>query len=136
MCNPSIGGYEREKKSLLVGEAWAQSRTPCPADLSFVHRYTGESGRDYISHWNVTHSPDDQWNEYVELGASFFAELEALAACDEAAAHDAMRMAVTSATWSTEGWGEEGGFAWQMASAAIVGMRAIRAGWLRYLPAD
>lgn len=107
-----------------------------PVVLSFVHCYTGESGREYVNHWNVTHSPDDQWNEHVELGASYFAELEALAVCDEAAAHDAMRMAVTSVTWSTEGWGEESGFAWQMASAAIVGMRAIRAGWVRYLPAD
>ena len=106
------------------------------AALSFVLTYSDEYGRDYISHWNVVHAADDPWNERVELGETFFAEIEALAAQDERAAFDAMQLAVTASNWSAEGWGEETGFARQMANAAIVGLRAIRAGWSRDLPVE
>jgi hypothetical protein len=116
----------------------ADAQTPLQPSisLSFVHRYAGESGREYVNHWSVAHSPNDHWNRRVEAGAAFFAQLETLAFSDETAAHDAMRMAVLSPNWSSQGWGEESGFAWQMASAAIVGLRAIRAGWDRFQPVD
>ena len=119
-------------------EAVAQSADaarPLPK-LSFVHSYAGESGREYVNHWSVAHSPNDHWNRRVEAGAAFFAQLEALAASNETAAHDAMRMAILSPNWSSQGWGEESGFAWQMASAAIIGIRALREGWDRFRPAD
>ena len=123
-------------ENLAEAPRQASEASPLPASLSFVLTYSDECGRDYVSHWSVVHAADDPWNERVELGETFFAEVEDLAARDERAAFDAMQMAVTASSWSAEGWGEETGFARRMANAAIVGLRAIRAGWSRDLSAD
>ena len=136
MCDPSIGEVEHKETTLLSGDERVIERDVprSEIELSFVHRYLGESGREYVNHWSVAHSPNDHWNRRADAGTAFFGQIEAYAEADEAAAFDAMRMAVLSPNWSTQGWGEESGFAWQFASAAIVGLRAIRAGWERYQP--
>lgn len=138
MCNRPIKENQREAASASAVDSVEDAQTSVQPDvvLSFVHAYAGESGREYVNHWSVAHSPSDHWNRRVEAGAAFFAQLEALALADESATHDAMRMAVLSPNWSSQGWGEESGFAWQMASAAIVGLRAIRAGWDRFEPVE
>ena len=138
MCDRRIRESQQEAASASTVDSVEDAQTLLQLDvaLSFVHRYAGESGREYINHWSVAHSPNDHWNRRVEAGAAFFAQLETLALSDESAAHDAMRMAVLSPNWSSQGWGEESGFAWQMASAAIIGLRAIRAGSERFRPVE
>lgn len=132
-----VGCVANEVSHGLADAGTADTNTrESPTPPSFVLRYTDECDRTYVSYWNVTHAADDPWNERVELGVAFFAEVEELAARDERTAYDVMHLAVAASNWSAEGWGEETGFARQMAGAAIVGLRAIRAGWSRDLLVD
>ena len=95
-------------------------------DLPFV--VAAEAG-GIASHWSVPHDPVGLWAEGLDVGRGHFAAVAKLAEMDELEAAIAMTCPMNSGNgWKTEGWGIEEGFSRAMAGAAIVGLRAIRAG--------
>jgi hypothetical protein len=97
-------------------------------DLSFTSR----DKDDFILNWDVPHDKNGCWHEGIEIGLQHFAEIAELANADECEAFCAMQFAVNFGNWRTGGWGIETGFAKGMAAAAIVGLRALKAGAVPY----
>jgi len=110
-------------------------------DLSFTSR----DKDDFILNWDVPHDKNGCWHEGIEIGLKHFAEIAKLATADEYDAFVAMYCAMNNPGWKTTGWGIEMGFSKGMAAAAIVGLRALKAGaapydheaeWKKLLEAD
>lgn len=97
-------------------------------DLSFTRR--DENGG--MQNWSVPHDQAACWHNGKQIGAHLFTEVEALAANDEDEAFDAICFAMNNPGWQPFGWGIETGFSESLAAAAIIGLRAIREGVVRY----
>jgi hypothetical protein len=99
-------------------------------ELSFIKAQEGDDEsprRGISSNWNVTHTASDYWNQRVRVGERFAREVMELAMSDETDACHAIKFALCSRQWDGP-WGEESGFAGEIAKLAIVGMRALLAG--------
>jgi len=90
------------------------------------------------SNWSVPHAKDGYWGDTVPIGQRHFAEVAELASCNEKEAIAAIVFAITSPEWNHTpdgvGWGIEQGFSQELAEAAVIGLRAIREGFVT--PAD
>jgi hypothetical protein len=108
----------------------AQAQPRSRDDLSFTAR--DAEGR--LDNWRVVHSQNDNWGQTVPRGKGYFSEVAALAQFSEQDAFHAIYCAVNDRGWDNRGWGEEYGFSRELAAAAIVGLRALRAGAKRFNP--
>ncbi|SFN69450.1 hypothetical protein SAMN05216386_1655 [Nitrosospira briensis] len=97
-------------------------------DLSFAAR----DERDLLRMWHVPHDPKAYWSDGVEIGRQHFSEVVALADVNEYQAFVTLELVFNEPGWRTHGWGIECGFSKAVAEAAIVGLRAIRAGATPY----
>ena len=80
------------------------------------------------SHWSVPHDPNALYSEGVAVGRRHLEAVASLAESDEEQAALALSLAMNSSGWHIGGWGIEAGFSKALAEAAIVGLRAMRAG--------
>ena len=98
-------------------------------DLSFTMRDDG--GR--LNNWEVPHDKTAYWHEGVEIGLKHFSEVAELAKVSEYETFLAIDFAIScSPGWRPYGWGIECGFSQALVAAAIVGLRALRAGAAPY----
>lgn len=99
-------------------------------DLSFV-RVSANPDKGIESHWDVPHDEGTNYSDGLAMGRQMFAEVAELAEHDALGACLAMKLPMNSSnmsTWQDNGWGYELGFMQAMAEAAVVGLRAVKAG--------
>lgn len=92
-------------------------------DLSFYQKAIQPGA----CNWQVEDKRAEYWHDNQEAGRALFAEVAKLAEADELEAFYALLTAPTAPTWQSNG-GIESGFMERMAAAAVIGMRAMRAG--------
>jgi hypothetical protein len=97
-------------------------------DLSFTLR-DDEYG---LVSWSVPHDKQAYWTDGLKIGEQHFSEVAELAQFNEYEAFTAIQLAMNTPGWRPYGWGIEMGFSQALACAAIVGLRALRAGAAPY----
>jgi hypothetical protein len=97
-------------------------------DLSF----TARDDKDRLTGWSVPHDKNGFWHEGIKIGLQHFAEVAELAQTSEYETFVAITYAMNNPGWKPFGWGIEEGFSEGLAAAAIVGLRALRAGAAPY----
>lgn len=108
-------------------------------DLSFHKSNVNLRETPEAIHGSPWWNPDrtsDFWDDNVKAGQRYFDEVAVLASFDEVDAFKAIRHAITSSRWRGGGAGHEEGFAEGIASAAVLGLAAIRAGTRPFSPGD
>jgi hypothetical protein len=92
-------------------------------DLSFTKR----NPMGHLENWPNEHQ--QLWDDGNHAGKERFADVVTLAAVNEYEAYNAFRFALLSRNWSSLGYGEEDGFASELAKLAIAGLRALQGGF-------
>lgn len=98
-------------------------------DLSFTG-WIYQNEFQVMNNWLPARLPRQigQWEREYMTGRAMAEEVMALQAEDEAAAFEAIKFAVSSPGWRSDGSGTESGFADSIAALAVVGMRSLAKG--------